>query len=493
MSFNPEIVLGPPGTGKTTYLLSLIEEALEQGVDPERMGFVAFTKKAAKEAVERAEDKFNFTDKQLPYFRTLHSLAFRMLGMNRERVLSRSQIKEFGEILGLKLRGSISPSEGTVSNSLPGDKALFLSGLSRLRCIPLQEQWRETTEDLGWYEIERVHKGLKKFKDSRGLFDYTDMLELYLEQGYVPELELLVVDEAQDLSKLQWKMIHKLAEKANRVVVAGDDDQAIFQWAGADLAYFVQLEGKVKVLNQSYRIPKNIYATASSIIDKVKIRRQKVWNSKSEKGKVTYHTTTDSIDMNKGTWLVLGRNSYLIDKVEEQCRREGLIYERNDRKSVKENSLSAIQNWEKLRTGESLEATAVNKCLKFLKRTVTMLPEEGSFSLQDLKNNWGVKRADIWHDAFERMSLVERSYLVAALRRGEKLTKTPRIRLSTIHSAKGGEADNVILFSDMANRTYKDMQKQPDNERRVFYVGVTRAKENLHIVMPRTKFMFAEL
>ena len=493
MSFSPEIILGPPGTGKTTHLLNLIEEALEKGVDPEHMGFVAFTKKAAKEAVERAEDRFHLTDKRLPYFRTLHSLAFRMLGMNRERVLSRAQIKEFGDILGLKLRGSITPSEGTVSNSLPGDRALFVSGLSRLRCIPLQEQWRETTEDLGWYEIERVHKGLKKFKNSRGLFDYTDMLELYLEQGYVPELELLVVDEAQDLSKLQWKMVHKLAEKAKRVVIAGDDDQAIFQWAGADLAYFVQLEGKVKVLDQSYRIPKDVYATASSIINRVGIRRQKVWNSKEEKGAVTYHTTTDSIDMNNGTWLVLGRNSYLVDKVEEQCRREGLIYERNDRKSVKETSLSAIQNWEKLRKGESLEATAVNKCLKFLKRKLTALPEEGMFSLQKLKDNWGVTRTDIWHDAFERMSLIERSYLIAALRHGEKLTKTPRIRLSTIHSAKGGEADNVILFTDMANRTYKDMQKQPDNERRVFYVGVTRAKENLHIIMPRTKFMFAEL
>ena len=117
----------------------------------------------------------------------------------------------------------------------------------------------------------------------------------------------------------------------------------------------------------------------------------------------------------------------------------------------------------------------------------------GSVTLPELQKTWGVTRTDIWHDAFERMSLLERSYLIAALRRGEKLTKTPRIRLSTIHGAKGGEADNVILFSDMANRTYKDMQKYPDNERRVFYVGVTRAKHNLHIVMPRTKFMFAEL
>ena len=493
MSFSPEIILGPPGTGKTTYLLNLVEEALDNGVDPEHMGFVAFTKKAAKEAIERAEDRFNLTDKRLPYFRTLHSLAFRMLGMNRERVISRSQIKEFGDILGLKLRGSIAPSEGTISNSLPGDRALFLSGLARLRCITLQEQWRENTEDLGWYELERVHKGLKKFKDSRGLFDYTDMLEMYIEQGYVPELELLVVDEAQDLSKLQWKMVHKLSKKAKRVVVAGDDDQAIFQWAGADLAYFVQLEGKVRVLNKSYRIPKNIYKTADAIINRVAIRRQKVWNSKESIGAVTYHNTTDSIDMTNNTWLVLGRNSYLVDKVEEQCRREGLIYERNNRRSVKENSLAAIQNWEKLRAGETLDALAVKKCLKFLKRTINALPEAGSFTLQDLQTNWGVSRTDIWHDAFERMSLLERSYLVAALRRGEKLTKTPRIRLSTIHSAKGGEADNVILFSDMANRTYKDMQKKPDNERRVFYVGVTRTKENLHIVMPRTKFMFAEL
>jgi DNA helicase-2/ATP-dependent DNA helicase PcrA len=493
MSFSPEIILGPPGTGKTTYLLNLVEDALDKGVDPQQMGFVAFTKKAAKEAVERAEARFCLSEKQLPYFRTLHSLAFRMLGMNRERVLSKSQIKEFGDILGLKLRGSVSPTEGTVSNSLPGDKALFISGLSRLRCVPLQEQWRENTEDLGWHELDRVHRGLKKFKESRGLFDYTDMLELYLEQGYVPELELLVVDEAQDLSKLQWKVVHKLAEKARRVVVAGDDDQAIFQWAGADLPYFVQLSGKVTVLDKSYRIPKNVFSTALSVIDRVAVRRPKHWTSRDSTGSVTYHTTTDTINMENETWLVLGRNNYLIDKVEDQCRREGLIYERNDRRSVKDSSLAAIQNWEKLRNGETLDYLCVNKCLKFLKRGITILPETGSFTLPELQEHWGVTRTDIWHDAFEKMSLLERSYLMAALRRGEKPTKTPRIRLSTIHGAKGGEADNVILFTDMANRTYKDMQRHPDNERRVFYVGVTRAKSNLHIVMPRTKFMFAEL
>ena len=66
MTFAPEIVLGPPGTGKTTYLLNEVEQALESGIPSERIGFVAFTKKAAAEAIERATVRFDLTEKQLP-------------------------------------------------------------------------------------------------------------------------------------------------------------------------------------------------------------------------------------------------------------------------------------------------------------------------------------------------------------------------------------------------------------------------------------------
>ena len=68
-------------------------------------------------------------------------------------------------------------------------------------------------------------------------------------------------------------------------------------------------------------------------------------------------------------------------------------------------------------------------------------------------------------------------------RSGDKFNEdNPRIVLSTIHKAKGGEADNVALFleSTKACCTMGD----PDGERRVFYVGATRAKENLHIIDP---------
>ncbi len=66
------IILGPPGTGKTTTLLNLVEEFLRSGTDIKNIGYFSFTKKAAWEATRRAEEKFMIDQKEIPYFRTLH-------------------------------------------------------------------------------------------------------------------------------------------------------------------------------------------------------------------------------------------------------------------------------------------------------------------------------------------------------------------------------------------------------------------------------------
>ena len=80
-------IYGPPGTGKTTKLLSIMEEAIADGVSPERIAFLSFTRKAAQEAIDRACIKFNLDEKHFPHFRTLHSLAFRWVGMKTEDVI----------------------------------------------------------------------------------------------------------------------------------------------------------------------------------------------------------------------------------------------------------------------------------------------------------------------------------------------------------------------------------------------------------------------
>jgi DNA helicase-2/ATP-dependent DNA helicase PcrA len=71
---------------------------------------------------------------------------------------------------------------------------------------------------------------------------------------------------------------------------------------------------------------------------------------------------------------------------------------------------------------------------------------------------------------------------------GEKLNEAPRITLSTIHGAKGGEAENVVLLTDLSLNTMKSYEDNPDDENRLFYVGATRTKEHLHIIEPKQKY-----
>jgi superfamily I DNA/RNA helicase len=82
----------------------------------------------------------------------------------------------------------------------------------------------------------------------------------------------------------------------------------------------------------------------------------------------------------------------------------------------------------------------------------------------------------------DKLPITDRAYVTALLRRGEKFNGRPRITASTIHGSKGGEADNVVLLTDLSTAADIQFQQSPDDTHRVFYVGVTRAKQNLYIV-----------
>ncbi len=70
-------IFGPPGTGKTTEVLRIMEEALRAGTEPERVAFLTFTREARAQGMDRARLQFGFPKVRLPYFRTLHSIAFK--------------------------------------------------------------------------------------------------------------------------------------------------------------------------------------------------------------------------------------------------------------------------------------------------------------------------------------------------------------------------------------------------------------------------------
>ena len=493
------IIIGPPGTGKTSTLLSLVEKKITEGVSPEKIGYFAFTNRAANEAKERAYERFDYTSNDLPWFRTLHSLSFQSLGLSRSQVFNDDQRKDFGHLMGLEVSGSSVFEEGSFAFSKKGDQILGLIEVARVRGIPVRQQWSNTDLDLSWYEIERVERGLAEFKRVRNLYDFTDMLSLFLSEDAAPKLHTIFIDEAQDLSFLQWQVVFTLEKLCEEIFIAGDDDQAIFKWAGADVNNFLNLKGSIQVLEQSYRVPQHAHYLAGTLIKRVSKRREKYWNAQPEEGKLFWHADIEHIDMSEGQWLILARNNYLLNRAESQCRLEGFFYRRGNRKGVRDSLLDSILNWEKLRKGEYILASQVREIYRLMTsgrgvdkafRSLKKVLDDKLLSMKDLLSSVGLLTTAIWHEAFDKITDKEKQYLIACLRRGEKLTKTPRIHISTIHGAKGSESDNVVVLTDIGQKSWLQMQQDPDDEIRVFYVALTRVKKNLHIVQPSTSRSF---
>jgi len=497
------IILGPPGTGKTTSILDLVEKSLECGVAPDRIALVTFTTRGANEARERAMRKFKLEAKQLPYFSTLHSMCYRQLGLSRNDVLTGKMLYEFADYARVRVTGRAWSDDGILTGFENGDRIMFMENLSRIRQIPLLQQYEQEDDQLDWTEVSRVAKALRTFKQTRALLDFTDMLTEFIRHGHGLPIEELYVDESQDLSSLQWAVVSLLADNARSVTVAGDDDQAIYRWAGADVEHLIRMDGEVRVLGQSHRVPLAIQKIANDIINPVRDRRPKKWRAKAGvRGEISYANTFDSVDVSSGEVLVLARNGYVLkEQVMPALMQEGIIFEQNGKSSLDMGIMRAVTSWEDLRAVRPVTLGEVREMYEYIstntgvKRGFKTLPKFGddpdvAVSMRDLVDHGGllVDPRLVWHEALDRLPTEMMSYMLAARRRGEKLRGAkPRVRISTIHSAKGGEAEHVVLMKEIAARTWYEMSKgSHDDERRVWYVGATRAKQKLSIVSSET-------
>ena len=485
---NLNIVLGPPGTGKTTKLLNLVEQHLNEGVRPEHIGYLAFTRKAADEAAERAFAKFNYTREDLPYFRTIHSLCFQQLNLKRSDVMTKTHYQELGDMLGLEVDGGVDMGEGQVFGMRTGDKLFFLENMARVKQKDLKEIYNEyNDDDINWFELERLSRALVSYKEKRKIIDYTDMLMKCLKIATFPKLRILFVDEAQDLSSIQWSIINEVGKETEVVYIAGVDDQAIYRWAGADVNQFIKLEGKSTVLNKSYRVPSSIWDLATKLSLRISSRIKKEFKPTEETGEVRWYMDPEDVDISQGTWYLLARNGYMLNQLENICIKNGYPFTIVGRRSpLSSEALQAIRFWTRLSKGESIVGSGIKLIYKYM---VTRCPRginpEGYYTISDFNLKPG-----IWHERLNKIDTKRREYYIMLLKRGENLDQDPRIKISTIHGVKGGEADNVMLLTDIAPRTFREMHSLPDDEIRVFYVAVTRAKKSLHIVQPNTNMYF---
>jgi superfamily I DNA/RNA helicase len=469
-------VVGPPGTGKTRRLLKEVHRYVQQGTPLDKIGYFAFTRKAAREARDRFLAKNeHLTKKDIKYFQTLHSLAFNNLGLKEENVMQEGNYKAIGETCGIQIKYAAYEANNFNGIFSSNSEYLSLINLARVKQISAEQQF-DLNEHLTWItrgKLIAIEKEINNYKKTHGLIDFTDMVQKFLDKGKPPKFKVIFVDEAQDLSLIQWSMIKKIEEETRcDVWIAGDDDQAIFGWAGADVNSFIKWTSKEILLTQSERVPRLVQRAALEIIQRIYINRiPKDYLPKGVGGNIYQRYKINDVDMTKGDWLILTRTKSLWKPIPPFLKRKGLYFNTVEGNSIGKTLYEDIQTWDDLVQGRTLPD---------IKR-------------QRLEELTGEKNFNIhlsWDEAFKNVAAAKREYMKAMLLNGEDLAKPPRIKVSTIHGAKGGEATNVVLFLNQTANTIKGSKKsqaKEEEEYRVWYVGVTRTIENLYLIKCKNK------
>jgi superfamily I DNA/RNA helicase len=485
------VVLGPPGTGKTDTLLKEVDKYLKT-TDPNRIGYFSFTQKAAYEARDRAIDKFNLTTDDLPYFRTLHSLAFRRLGIKKENVMQRRHYADLGKKINMRIDYNEYDEEQTGIFTTHSDYLRVIQ-LAKLRGITPEQQYnlREHSQDLSVRDLKILDNELEAYKKQYGLIDFNDMILNFIKSDASPKFDVVFIDEAQDLSRMQWDMAKSIWDKTEDSYIAGDDDQAIFRWAGADVDSFITQTGKILNLTQSYRVPGVVHDVAMGIVKRISKRLHKEWSPKSKMGLLSYYHDFQDIDMSSGEWFVLARTRYMLNELENVLYSKGLYYRNKFKKGYEADLYQAVTDWEEWRKNKDLNSDQIARIASYMspnhyqKENIQYLDKDKSYNMTEAYNNQGLKTKAVWYEAFDSAPQKQIKYIRKMRANGETLNKEPRILLSTIHGVKGSECSNVVLLTDLSKNTQKSMDRFPDDENRLFYVGATRTKDHLHIVRPK--------
>ena len=462
------VIFGNPGTGKTYDLVERIKKCKDKGYTKNKIQVLSHTKIAAQEISKRGEGALA---------KTIHALAYQYGDISPEQVASASEIVTFSEKIGIPVKGV--SGDGTQPIEA-GDEymALITRALNELK-DPL-EYARYRIPVIGKYEeFVYFYKSYLNWKNAFGMIDFNDMIHIALhrleENTIKPAFELLFIDEAQDLTYLQWAFIDRIILKGDirEVVVTGDTDQALFLFGGANPSgmetFAKTYNSKVQELSQSYRVPKEIHKISEQIINKSQKRYSKDYRPTNIKGSVLNVSNSGQCNwplMHGKDTLILYRTHSLRREIESELIRYSLPYSALNGKPGLFNNT----------TGRAIKA--------FLKVSTGKKVHERE--LRNLKKNATPVCLELWKncdfDEMGKLSL-ERAIIIPSYHTeyytSADFSEESTIQLSTIHGAKGMEADIVFVLDGMPTRVIENMEDNMDEELRVWFVAVTRAKQKL--------------
>jgi len=293
-------------------------------------------------------------------------------------------------------------------------------------------------------------------------------------------------------------MFFYIESRCKRSYIAGDDDQTIYSFQGADPTIFINLEGTLDAQEQSRRVPRSVHRVAMKILANVEHRREKVWLPRDAEGEVIQDMSLENIDFSTGNWMILTRTNNQMKPIVDYMLSLGHRFQCKYNPLLPAKLITAIDIWDRLNKGARVsgeEAQLVYDFLTYKANQVKYgfsggksLENVDSVDLDELMMNHGLLVAGSWE--LFNMDEDQRLYIKDLIDKGENLNKPPRIKISTIHGVKGEECDNVILFTDLEKIIYDAALRNKDTEHRVFFVGVTRAKEKLYIMSNDSEYQY---
>ncbi len=543
-------IVGGAGTGKTTRLLELMAMSLESGIrDPLQIGFVSFTRAARREASTRAGDALGVRPEELEsdgWFRTLHSVCHKCLKVGREMIGSTRDDRKWLEgVLDTEATplGDDNFSDLVFSQASVADLALSLWDASRNRLIPLQTIWEQAAKiDYRIPEFATIQGIVERYEQAKrldGRSDFSDILcrfagkacrveGIYDRQpeGDVPGVPVWFFDECQDSSALLHEVEKRLMQHSRWCYLVGDPFQSIYGFSGASSEHFMGVEvAKQEVLNKSYRCPSAIHQLGERILRQCSDYWDRQIQPADHAGSVEYRPyklgVADEVNPNE-EWLVLARSNYHARRIAETLDRRNIPWVPTRGRGgwnapVRNAGLLTLLS---LQRGAPVDGSQWQQAVKLIPSSIDglglltrgtktlfdgdpkLLAERYPWiQIKDLEDVGATPLMEQMIASGEWREVVPQaeSFLQAIDRWGEDIVANPVIdsgppeqrrgvRLGTIHSAKGCEANNVIYLTSTSDQVHKGQEEQAgyNEERRVEYVAVTRARQRLLVAYDKS-------
>lgn len=534
------VIFGYPGTGKTTTLMNYLDTLLNDGIKATEICLCSFSKSAAENFRTRA--MMNGVDKKdMDYFGTIHSICFRQFCMNR-KVVQPKYLSIFFKRMMIGFREEITFDEDTLVMSADfeelGNKILTFYNNLRIRLckdITQIKDNEELKEDFHKMKLSDelfsdmfiglnahyVLREYEKFKVEYQMVDFVDMLLLAYRSKWVIPTRILMVDESQDLSPLQWAIYDLWCQNKDKIIIAGDDDQSIYMFNGADPARLLKEKenaAEVIVLNTTYRLCQKIHEHCKQFIDQNIPEGKRVYKDVvaiKPGGEVkevdAYHQmeiVLKEIRPNRKTFIQFRTNAYKRAFINEVLIPNGIPFNEIKGMGIWSNKLVHIFNAIiKLQNKTPINKTELEYLMdsisaeyklmkRGLKTNFTQMEKQESYTLEDmLKLGFNMIIFNYLKDymLLEVMNLTETQERVIRAMEPKILNLPILISIGTMHAAKGLEAEDNIVFRDISPKVVKEIKKDDlswESEIRVHFVGRSRGGERLVII--NNAFKYAE-